>query len=240
VNVTTIDSQLQQAPLEVRSDDAVIRDYNNLFGYFWSFSPELTGMHYMNTDKEEEAIMTKWISDALWARGYPSKVDLSGTTVYGGIVLDNVTLDNLFEPPTLPGGSSKKKRPQKSREVRLAKKRKVVVEERSQEEAVDGFEANEPDQEEAVDGFEANALEGFDGEVGDARSSSTLTSLPDEPEKDWQAAPHRQRPRSLVMATPAWTTRMQRVIQDSAIPAEAQEQLLEGMISAWVDFIRDP
>jgi hypothetical protein len=226
VNVTTIDSQLQQAPLEVRSDDAVIRDYNNLFGYFWSFSPELTGMHYMNTDKEEEAIMTKWISDALWARGYPSKVDLSGTTVYGGIVLDNVTLNNLFEPPTLPGDSSKKKRPQKSREVRLAKKRKVVVEERSQEEAVDGFEAN--------------ALEGFDGEAGDARSSSTLTSLPDEPEKDWQAAPHRQRPRSLVMATPAWTTRMQRVIQDSAIPAEAQEQLLEGMISAWVDFIRDP
>jgi hypothetical protein len=211
VNVTTIDSQLQQAPLEVRSDDAVIRDYNNLFGYFWSFSPELTGMHYMNTDKEEEAIMTKWISDALWARGYPSKVDLSGTTVYGGIVLDNVTLNNLFEPPTLPGDSSKKKRPQKSREVRLAKKRKVVV---------------EPSQEEAVDGFEANALEGFDGEAGDARSSSTLTSLPDEAEEDRQAALHRQRPRSLIMATPAWTARMQQVIQGSAIPARRK-------ISSW-------
>jgi hypothetical protein len=211
VNVTTIDSQLQQAPLEVRSDDAVIRDYNNLFGYFWSFSPELTGMHYMNTDKEEEAIMTKWISDALWARGYPSKVDLSGTTVYGGIVLDNVTLNNLFEPPTLPGDSSKKKRPQKSREVRLAKKRKVVV---------------EPSQEEAFDGFEANALEGFDGEAGDARSSSTLTSLPDEAEEDRQAALHRQRPRSLIMATPAWTARMQQVIQGSAIPARRK-------ISSW-------
>lgn len=33
---------------------------------------------------------------------------------------------------------------------------------------------------------------------------------------------------------------MQRVIQGSGIPVEAQEQLLEGMISAWVDFIRDP
>lgn len=240
MNAAIIDSQLQQAPLEVRSDDAVIGDYNNLFGYFWSFSPDLTGMHYMNTDKDEEDIKTKWISDALWARGYPSKVDLSGTTVYGGIVLDNVTLNNLFEPPTLPGGSSKKKRPQKSREVRLAKKRKVVVEEPSQEEAVDGFGADEPSQEEAVGGFEADALEGFDGEAGDGSSSSTLTSLPDEPEDDRHVASHRQRPRSLIIATPAWTARMQRVIQGSAIPAEAQDQLLEGMISAWVDFIRDP